>query len=316
MEECELLQLVGRADELGRPSRWAWRPPFARVPPSKRALAACGFDGCMWAPGLAHDAPNLLLLLHGLGDAPSAFASFAAKLALPETSALALNAPLPLPHALPGRMWCESFERDGSLIDGTRRGEMRRQTSLERETRVRLASLLRLLTSSCGWPRERIFLFGFAQGGGAALDVISHLPLADGRLGGVVSWCGLPLPELIARREESNAQQQRQQQRQRPAAASTPLLVVAGGAADAETAPSVARELYDRLVATWQQPSRDADAAALPPQDSQALHLLEAHRGNRMVGSPSEARLLMEFFSRNLALSSALEDDPSIVRVA
>ena len=48
----------------------------------------------------------------------------------------------------------------------------------------------------------------------------------------------------------------------------------------------------------------------------QELRLLDGHAGDTMVHSPSEARLLMEFWARHLALSSALEDDPTIVRVS
>jgi hypothetical protein len=114
---------------------------------------ACGFAGSVWAPHTRRDNANLLLLLHGLGDSPAAFARFAAQLALPMTSALALAAPLPLPVGLPGGMWHESFEPDGALIDGTRRGERRRISSLASATRVRLEALLSLLESGSGWPR-------------------------------------------------------------------------------------------------------------------------------------------------------------------
>jgi len=66
-------------------------------------------------------------------------------------------------------------------------------------SRAPLLSVLRLLVRECGWSPERIFLFGYAHGGTVALDLLQHLDgLAGGgpcRLGGCVSWCGLPLPE-------------------------------------------------------------------------------------------------------------------------
>ena len=49
---------------------------------------------------------------HGLGDAPRAFAALGRKMALPETAALALRAPLPLPAGLDGTAWHESFDAD------------------------------------------------------------------------------------------------------------------------------------------------------------------------------------------------------------
>lgn len=305
------LLLFHPSDALRPASRWSWRTQFARVAPSDATLTAYGFAGSKWAPHLPRTEGNLLLLLHGLGDGPAAFAQFAARLALPQTSSLALNAPLPLPLDLPGRMWHDSFAADGSLLDGTDR---RRAASLARETRRRLLALLRLLERGCGWSRERIFLFGFAQGGTAVLDLLGHLePSSEdgGRLGGVISWCGLPLPELLQPLDSKPPP------RAAAAAAATPLLVVAGGAADAEPPPHVAERFYEQLVSKWSP--RDGRSCARDDAEAattSSLHTLAGHRGAAMVGSPSEARLLMEFFARHLALDCALQDDPSIVRVS
>ena len=117
------------------PSRWVWAAAAARVPPTAVALSRCGFRRGVWADGLPRDAPNLLLLLHGLGDAPDMYARFGAKLALPQTSALALAAPLPLPLGIEGGAWFESFEADGRLIDGADASDQRRPLSLARDAR-------------------------------------------------------------------------------------------------------------------------------------------------------------------------------------
>jgi len=146
-------------------------------------------------PHAAVEPAALLLLFHGLGDDAVPFAKFAREMSLPCVCSLALRAPLPLPHGLGGSMWHESFEPDGELIKPVA-GEMRRLSSLETQTRPRLLSLLDLLTSAkCGWMPEQIFLFGFSQGGTAALDLMLH---AGARLGGVVSVCGHLLPESLA----------------------------------------------------------------------------------------------------------------------
>lgn len=281
-------------DDLYPRSRWAWKPTFFRSPPSDAALRACGFDGCEWAPAKPRDAANLLLLFHGLGDAPAAFARFAASLALPQTSALAVRGPLPLPLDLPGRMWHDSFDADGEMLN-----DHRRSTSLARE-RHRLRRLLHLLSSGCGWSCERIFLFGYAQGGVAALDFLAHLEPGDGRLGGVVSWCGLPLPETPCIKPHT-------------AAAATPLLVVAGGHAHATVTPGDARRLYEGYVG---RQTTTTEEESEEQSEEQSLRLLPAHGGEAMVQSPTDVRLLMEFWARHLALSSALEDDPTIVRVS
>ena len=61
-----LLCLVDR-DDFHPASRWVWQPGALRVPPSEQMLAACGFSNSVWAPHVKRDAPNMLLLLHGLG---------------------------------------------------------------------------------------------------------------------------------------------------------------------------------------------------------------------------------------------------------
>lgn len=296
MDDCALLQR--EHDVLSAGSRWTWTAPVARTPPSPASLTAIGFAGSVWADNVPRAAPNLLLLLHGLGDSPAPFARFASALSLPQTSALALSGPLPLPAGLPGSCWCDSFEADGALIDGSRPGEQRRVLSLVSQSRSRLLRLLEHLEFGCGWPSSRVFLFGYAQGGIACLDVLCGLRRA--RLGGVVSWCGLPLPEAPSCIVGS------------PAAASTPLLVV-GGERDRETPPEKARRRFQRLVDLWRH--QRADAGSGGNDAEQNLALLPDHGGSAMVGSASDARRLHEFFARHLALTTALEDDPTVVRV-
>ena len=122
----DLATLHDEANDGG--SAWRWRRE--RTPPSDHAIAATGFRGAVWADKLPRDAPNLLLLLHGLGDTPEPFARFASNMCLPSTSALSLPAPLPLPHGMPGGMWHDSFEEDGTLIMDDSRGQWRRLQSL------------------------------------------------------------------------------------------------------------------------------------------------------------------------------------------
>ena len=184
MDPCRLLAL----QQLPTGSQWAWEV----TRPSEAELRACGFPGSEWAlPVDPRGARNLLLLLHGLGDKPAAFAALGRKMALPETTALALRASLSLPAGLPGHAWHESFAADGSLLATPAAAR-----SLERDCRRRLLALLQLL-SRHGWPPHRVFCLGFAQGGAAALDLAAHAP---SRLGGVVSVCGHLLGEVREQR--------------------------------------------------------------------------------------------------------------------
>lgn len=60
---------------------------------------------------------NLLLLLHGLGDRPSAFAQLARSMALPQTAALALGGPQEVPFSEGGRSWYTVFTDSFDLIE-------------------------------------------------------------------------------------------------------------------------------------------------------------------------------------------------------
>ena len=262
-------------------TRFAWSAQRARAP-TVAELTASGFEGSHFVDAVGDEsATNLLLLLHGLGDTPRPFAQLARTLALPQTASLALRAPVPLPCDMDGACWHTSFDPDGHVI-GPLSGIDRLQ-SLERESRVRLRRLVQLL-EACGWPAHQIFLFGYAQGGTAALDFALHAP---SRLGGVVSFCGLPLEEAlrapIKRAEEAAA-----------AAGGTPCLLVAA-AADAQTPVAHARAMFGWLQSAW-------------PCDE--VELCEVGGTGAMAASEAEWRPVVEFFAKHIALRNhALERD-------
>jgi hypothetical protein len=60
---------------------------------------------------------NLLLLLHGLGDRPSAFAQLARSMALPQMAALAMGGPQEVPFSEGGRSWYTVFTDSFDLIE-------------------------------------------------------------------------------------------------------------------------------------------------------------------------------------------------------
>ena len=97
-------------------------------------------------------APNLLVLLHGAGDAPAPYARLATKLALPDTAALALRGPFTLG---PGYNWfgeTPSDEADAACLAAAR-------------------PALAAAIDGAGWPRHRVHLFGYGDGGAAVLDL-------------------------------------------------------------------------------------------------------------------------------------------------
>ncbi|KAL1499189.1 hypothetical protein AB1Y20_013698 [Prymnesium parvum] len=170
-----VMDLAVRQQSLSAGTSWVWAERAGRSPTSKE-LSNSGFEGSCWLEGPS-GARNLLLLLPGLGDKPASLARLAESMALPETSALALRAPVALPAGLDGYMWYNSFTAEGELLQAD---------SLEiTRTRERLCRLLTML-ESCGWPSHRTFLMGYMQGGLVALDLALHF---HSRLGGVVSVC-------------------------------------------------------------------------------------------------------------------------------
>lgn len=280
-----MLELRHR-DTSGKGSRWVWRnDPEA---PSADALAECGFPASIFVPSAG--ARNLLVLLHGLGDTPEPFAQLARKMALPQTAALALRAPIALPFGLAGSQWHASFDKSSGEPITPSPGEMRRLRSLERETRPRLLRLLDLL-DTCGWPAQRIFFLGYAQGGTAAIDSALH---ATSRLGGVVSVCGHCLPEAAAAGLQPV----------RGGARATPLLIISAQH-DAETTVPVARRLFEAVQTAFGCGANDG-----------SVRMTELPGRASLCESEAQVRCMMKFFAEHLELSSkALEDDPTLIRV-
>eukprot|EP00967_Tisochrysis_lutea_P131334 scaffold228178_cov44-Tisochrysis_lutea.AAC.1 len=279
-----LLELHHR-DTRGQPSRWVWRCELR--PPTAAVLGACGFPGSIFVP--SQGATNLLLLLHGRGDSPRSFAKLATKMELPQTAALALRAPIDLPFGIDGSQWHDSFDVSTGELIQPQDGERRRVLSLERESRMRLLNLLDQL-EACGWPRQRVFVLGYAQGGTAALDLALS---SRRRLGGVVSVCGHCLHEAVAAGLEPVC----------PNARATPILVTIAKD-DRETAPAVARKLFDALRTAFGGPLSDS------------VTLRELPGRGAMGESAAQMRCIMEFFASHLEIRSKALEDPSLMRVA
>ncbi|KAG8863169.1 hypothetical protein FRB96_009351 [Tulasnella sp. 330] len=119
---------------------------------------------------------NLLILLHGLGDTHKPFANLGRSLKLPQTATLALKAPLQIPYLYePAFQWYPSFDQLGDLL-----------TSPNPTGAVNaLTQTLMHLVSACGWPANRIHIFGFAQGGTVAAET-------------ALRWSQLPFPKQSA----------------------------------------------------------------------------------------------------------------------
>ena len=137
------------------------------------------------APPTSHQAVNVLVLLHGLGDSNKSFTNLGRQLSLPETACISLQAPTPLPFEIGGFHW-----GDDIVFDQTS-GRMDFDTGFAKASRTILEEVIRKgLIDKCGYRPREIMLFGFGQGGMAALAASSSM---SEELGGVISVGG-PLP--------------------------------------------------------------------------------------------------------------------------
>ncbi|PYH98647.1 alpha/beta-hydrolase [Aspergillus ellipticus CBS 707.79] len=129
--------------------------------------------------------PNILLLLHGLGDTSQNFTPLARSLNLPETLVLTIQAPLPLPFDLGGFHW-------GDDVTFSPAGDLDMDAGFTRSSRVLVQEvILDTLVKKCGYRVRDICVFGLGQGGMAGLEAARGLrKMGEEALGGVVSVGG------------------------------------------------------------------------------------------------------------------------------
>jgi len=130
---------------------------------------------------------NVVLFLPGLGDSSANFANFARALNLPDTLAITLQPPFPLPFPVgPGSHWADELLWDQSTGALDFDSPCGKAVDIIVE-HVILNPLIRKLKYQPG----EIHLFGYGQGGAVALAVPLHPALsAFAALGSVISIGG------------------------------------------------------------------------------------------------------------------------------
>lgn len=134
--------------------------------------------------------PNILLLLHGLGDSATGFTPFGRALHLPETTVLTIQAPFPLPFDLGGFHWGDDVSFDSST------GSLDMDASFTKSIPIIATLIQDSLITKCGYRPREILVLGFGQGGMAALSLARELTTKDvskEALAGVIS-IGAPYP--------------------------------------------------------------------------------------------------------------------------
>ena len=291
---------------------------------------------------------NLLVMLHGFGDGPGPFSALGRKFSLPQTAVLALRGPVALPLDL-GHGWFEAIDLvSGDLISPASR-EKRRVASLASTLRLLDALLLALAHQrGGGWgDPQRIFLFGFSQGGTVALEWALARGACRTGSGGGSKEIGKPFGGVVAvaaglmeeRRWPDLWPPPEQQVKKWPHGGGrcSACLIVSG--------------LQDAIVPVWwvdrsaAEISRAADMHAGPephaasPNDNhngdesgvregvsgrnggsgelfRGARVAWFEKGHGMLASAGEARAVMEFLAPRLHRSSAWEQDPDVIEVA
>lgn len=217
----------------------------------------------------------LTRILSGLGDTHHSFTTLARQLSLPSTLCLSVLAPTPLPFDLgPGNHWGDDILFDPSPSAPP----IETDTGFSRARRMVTQHVIRdtLMGKCAAQPRE-IMLFGFGQGGSAALAaavaLIEQTEEAAGKasqtLGGIISIGG-PLP-TDAKLSQAMAEAGRKCQ--------TPVLICAGatGSAVTKTNEVRLRAVFESVeVVRWQR------------------------RGDGMMRNREEMLPIMRFFARHL----------------
>lgn len=116
-------------------------------------------------PAPTNDSPtNALILLHGLGDTHATFATLAQQMNLPETVCISLEGPQNLLD-LGGKHWGDDIIFDSSS------GGIDADGGFKGTTTILRSIIDDVLVEKAEFKRREILLFGFGQGGMAALNL-------------------------------------------------------------------------------------------------------------------------------------------------
>ena len=171
-------------------------------------------------PSTSRRPVNVLILLHGLGDANGSFTNLGKQLALPETTCISLQAPTPLPFDLRGYHWGDDIIFDQS------NDETELDAGFEKAGKIIGQDVIKdVLKDKCGYKPRDIFFFGYGQGAMAAMAAVLFMNNL-GEFGGIISIGG-PMPKSCL-----NVQN----------ASRTPICVV-GGSSDTQITKSALADI-------------------------------------------------------------------------
>ncbi|KAF9086281.1 hypothetical protein BGX23_009008 [Mortierella sp. AD031] len=143
------------------------RLSLRKLPPQKSATSL----KFKYIPSIDNVDGNLVVFFHGLGDKiePN-FVKLAQSLQLPQTAAVCIQAPTPVPYLEEeGYQWFPSFNNFTGELLGPESPE--RLLQVKQLIRPELVKFLKHCVDYCGFNSRNIVLFGFSQGAEIALDL-------------------------------------------------------------------------------------------------------------------------------------------------
>lgn len=276
---------------------------------------------------------NLLVLLHGSGDAFSKYDELARTMALPQTACLSLSAALSfrndetdagfatIPFDL-GHAWFEEvdyFETGAPLSVG----HPRRSRSLERATRG-LRTILKSLAAASskthnddggggGWMPERVFLFGFGSGASLIMETLLDDATRDDPsmvLGGAVCVAGGARAAMNERRRRDGASRRSKTSSVTTTTATTrkmvtPILLLVGSQ-DESFAPAAAEAAKACYVDVARNATPESSSSSSAADEIVSIHVQKGKRFG-MISCEEEMRAVMTFFADKLVRRSSLK---------
>ncbi|KAK9333643.1 Alpha/Beta hydrolase protein [Lipomyces starkeyi] len=127
-------------------------------------------------PPAGTDLTHAILLLHGIGDTISPFSTLASRLNLPRAAIIALQAPRQMPFDIGGFQWGDDivFSKDPTnASESSDDDEFLSPDAQFSRSRMFLGDIIKqVLEKKCGFAAsENVILWGYGQGGMAALDI-------------------------------------------------------------------------------------------------------------------------------------------------
>ncbi|KAI8622675.1 Alpha/Beta hydrolase protein [Chytriomyces sp. MP71] len=170
---------------------------------TKRPILASEFPrlGFTFLPSSDGVDEHLLVLFHGLGDLHSNFARFGQRMNLPQTAVLSLGGPCLIPgmEQSEGSGWFPAFDLYGNDIPPNIQFAVNGMLKT-REIVVEFLEHCVFVPGRWKGSPSKVFLFGFSQGGCAAIDIAMALSakMPQFVVGGVISIAGWIEPGMGA----------------------------------------------------------------------------------------------------------------------